>query len=155
MPTRSWPRFAGCSWVALATLLVAGRLPAQESASSYDARALRIERGLWSDRLVQGTRAEKIKGLGMFPDRIELFTESGDSARRYYDSFRVRKNRSSWLFIGAFGLLGASFIAGLEETPGVVFLIGSLGVAVSSGVASQRAANDLSRAVWWYNRESR
>jgi hypothetical protein len=136
-------------------LLLAGQLTAQDSASNYDARALRIESGFWSDRLVRGTRAEKIKGLGMFPDRLELFEQSSDSARRYYDAFRVRKNRSSWLFVGAFGLLGASFLAGLDETPGAILLISSLGVALGSGVASQRAKNDLSRAVWWYNRELR
>jgi hypothetical protein len=144
-------RFAASSAVLLAAL----GAPIHAQDNPYDARALRIESNFWGARLLQGSRAEKVAGLGMFPGPILVLQQSTDSVRKYHDAFRSKEALGSGLFFGMVGLIVAGSIAGLDEAPGITLFLGGVVTGLASIMVSQAAGDDLNRAVWWYNRELR
>jgi hypothetical protein len=82
-----------------------------------------------------------------------LFAERSDTAASYYGSFR-RRDRSGSL-LGLAGLV-VTTIALIEydsdHDTGLALLIGGGLLGLGGGIQHARAHEQLSRAVWWYNR---
>jgi hypothetical protein len=140
------------------------------AACPYDACALRLEAG----KVLQGAAGRKVAGLGAFSSVMGI-EWSSDSARRYARSYQG--NHTGATVVNTISL-AASLVAGyllfkayddardrLPEGQGTVGLDKSrlnavYGVAIGSalfrtvgGLLDRKARRQLSRAVWWHNRE--
>ncbi len=135
----------------------AGPLEAQATTGcTYDRCALKLKRGFLSHQLVAGTQEERVANIYFLAPYVERFAERSDSAAYYYERFRSRHNSSIW-----FGLAGlAAFTAALivndsnEPVAGTLLVLGVGGLTVGL-VRGIPARNDLSRGIWWYNRDLR
>jgi hypothetical protein len=120
---------------------------------TYDSCALRLRYGLFRTHLVQGRAEQQLASLGLFPPAVPLFAERSDTAARYYASFRRRHTSGAIL-----GLAGAIAVtAGLlaydsDNDLGVTLVIGGGLLGIGGGIQATRGRDQLSQAVWWYNR---
>ena len=136
-------------------------LPNAASACTYDACALRLEQR----RLLRGVQSQPVFTLRLWgAPRLRPHVASSDSALAYAAEFD--RHYTAGTRFGLLGLLGAA-VAGALYTNSegaadlsdreVIVQLGvvavSLGLTLYGGRRVNRAMRDLSRAIWWYNRE--
>jgi hypothetical protein len=119
----------------------------------YAACALRLRYSLFSIRLVQGQDQQRVASLGLFPPTVALFAERSDTAAQHYASFRRRHTSGALLTLA--GTIAAT--AGLlaydsDDDLGVTLVIGGGFLGIGGAIQATRAREQLSQAVWWYNR---
>jgi hypothetical protein len=120
---------------------------------SYDACALRLRQSFFKRQLVQGKDARPVASLGLFAPKVSIFAQRSDTAAQYYASFRRRATTGTLL--GLAGLVVTTL--GLVEydhdhDTGLALVIGGGLLGIGGGIQQTRATEQLSRAVWWYNR---
>lgn len=123
---------------------------------SYDSCVLRVEDGWFSRRLVRGPEGTVVARLGFGGPSLASIVQRSDSAvvhaRRYQSAQRTGDIVS---LVGTVGSIAALFA--LDDS-------GSRDEAIAVNVASVvvfivgqsfhfRAQRELSRSLWWYNRE--
>jgi hypothetical protein len=130
-------------------------LAQEDSACTWDRCALRVQhRTFGGPRLVRGSDGVKVAGLGWFPPALPFLAQRSDSAAVHYDAFRARHTAGNVLVLVAMG----AFIAGYaiardgNDGAGAAVLIGGLTVGLVGVAVTASGQNELSRAVWWYNR---
>lgn len=120
---------------------------------SYTACALRLRYSLFSIRLVRGQDQQRVASLGLFPSSVPLFAERSDTAARYYASFRRRHTSGVLLSLAGTIAMTAGFLAyDSNHDLGVALVIGGGLLGIGGGIEATRAREQLSQAVWWYNR---
>jgi hypothetical protein len=148
--------FAGAFTAALAV----GATPAsravaqQDTACTWDRCALRLQQGLLGPRLVRGLEGTKVVGVGLFPPRLPLFGQRSDSAGVHYLAFRSRQSGASTLLLVALGAMVAGNVIAADghEDTGLGFVVAGFVLSLAGAGLGASAQNELSRAVWWYNR---
>ena len=123
---------------------------------AYDRCALRFTLGFGSWSVVQGIDSRKVGRLGMFrgPDVAKLVAtvpEAAEEARRFQRGYA---RSSAFLWAGAgLAVIGSGLAAANDGHPAAVGL-GFSGVALMTYAAWShgRSFNQLSRALWLYNR---
>jgi len=125
---------------------------------AYDACAFRLE----DDRLVQGALGTEVARLGIFTAPMRGVAWSSDSARVQAARFSSRYANARGLKTGAvFGSAVATILlVNAEEGSSNRDAIGPAVLLVASSVLSivgqqieNSARRQLSRAIWWHNRE--
>lgn len=129
---------------------------AQQDGCTYDECALRVKRGFWGPRLVQGLQEEKVAGFAFVAPPLTDFLQRSDSALRYYTLFRSRHNRGLWLMLGGTLLVGGAQILhaiNADQDPiAIGIVIGGAAGWVIGAINIGRSQEPLSKTVWWYNR---
>jgi hypothetical protein len=115
-----------------------------------------VKSGFFRTSLVQGVDESHVANLLFLAPRLEFFTERSDSAADYYGSFRSEHNSGTWLLLAGTALFAGAYIA-VGENDGLALGLGiaGFGSLVTGAFREAAGRNDLSRAVWWYNRELR
>jgi hypothetical protein len=120
---------------------------------SYDACALRLRHTFFKTQLVQGNEARPVASLGLFAPRVSLFAERSDTAGRYYASFRRRATSGTLLGLAGLVLTTLGLVEyDSDHDTGLVLVIGGGLLGIVGGIQVNRAREQLSQAVWWYNR---
>ncbi len=143
----------------LAMLFIPSAAPLEAQATAgctYDQCALKLKRGFLSRKLIAGTQEEHVANVYFLAPYLERFAERSDSAAYYYARFRSKQNSSTWFALGSLAAFAAALIVNDSNEPvaGTLLVLGVGGLTVSL-VRSLPAPNDLSRAIWWYNRDLR
>jgi hypothetical protein len=153
---RSFARLA-CAFFLAA---IAGATPARAQFGPdcpYDSCALRVAYSPAGAALVRGTDQIVINGLGFWARDMTRAFEGNRIAQDLANSYRERHNLGTVLTgVGAvsffIGLIGSDGDISLDlDTPSLLTLGGLVGIAVGSRV-SLSAEDQLSRAIWEYNR---
>ncbi|HEX9727405.1 MAG TPA: hypothetical protein VGA37_02735 [Gemmatimonadales bacterium] len=126
----------------------------QDSTATWDTGALRVHRSIFSARLVRGVNGEKVARLGMFAPKLSLFAEMSDSAGRHYSAYRSRQNTGTIAQLVGLGVLvlGAVAASKSQDATGPALVTGGLTLGAVGMVYAATGYNELSQAVWWYNR---
>jgi len=141
--------------IALGLLCVRAPVSAAQTPEpcTYNTCALRLRHGLFSVQLVQGRDQRPVSSVGWFPPALPLFAERSDTAAQYYASFRRRHASGTVLSLAGAVALAAGLIAyDSDNDLGLGLFIGSALLGIGGAVQTVRAREQLSRAVWWYNR---
>jgi len=124
---------------------------------TYDACALRVAYNAAGASLVRGRDQILINGLGFWARDMTRAFDGNRLAQDLADSYRERHNLGTVLTgVGALslfiGLVAADGNISLDlDTPSLFSLGGLAAIAIGSRV-SLGAEDDLSRAIWEYNR---
>jgi hypothetical protein len=122
-------------------------------ACTYDACALRLRHTFFKVQLVQGMDQRPVGSLGWFAPALPLFAERSDTAARHYSSFRRRQTSGLILSLtGAVALTAGLAAYDSNNDVGLILVIGGGLLGIGGGIQSIRAGEQLSQAVWWYNR---
>jgi hypothetical protein len=127
----------------------------EDSTCTWDRCALRVQyRPFGTPRLVRGRDDVKVAGLGWFPRALPLLAQRSDSAAVHYNAFRARHTSGTLLFLVGLGALfaGSALVADGNEGAGAAVFIGGFAVGLVGVTITASAQDELSRAVWWYNR---
>jgi hypothetical protein len=164
--------FAALTFAALtfATMLLASPAAAQDprpavtaggQPCTYDSCVLRVEETWFGRRIVRGQEGTLVARLGLGGPSLTNVVIGSDSAihhARLYD--RAQTTGSVLTLIGTLGSI-ASFIAYTQRDPEddlrseiVAVNIGALVLGVVGTTFQYRARRELSRSLWWYNREA-
>jgi hypothetical protein len=146
--------------------LAAAAAPAQAAAQrpdyqpmpdtcTFDACAMRIQAPtLRTPRmLVRGIDDVPVVSLGLLEPAIAPFLQLSDSAVVQADIYDLLSDRGSFITIGGtvLSIAGPILFRGTMQKIG--FTAVGIGLTVYGGVLTNRAGDNLSRALWWYNRE--
>ena len=165
---RARPAFAALLSAVLSAVLVAADLAAQGAAPaprppiescSYDGCALRVEPGrafFGAPVLLRGAAGERVGRFGLRGPDLAGIVAGSDSAVAHARAFRPHQRRA-----GLAGLLSTAagvtaLVLGLNDAnddnvwPASI-AAGALGAY--AGYEARLAQRELSRAVWWYNRD--
>jgi hypothetical protein len=123
---------------------------------TYATCAIRIERSLFSERLVRGATGERVSTLGPFGGGVDMLTNGADSAATHAQAYVWNVKRSALLGgAGAIALgVAAStrgFQSGRVSNGDVVAVVAGAVVLAISVPFELRARRELARAIWWYN----
>ena len=155
--------------VAIATL-VARPMSAQSSPAaagpqpcSYDACALRVERGWFSERIVQGSTGTRVATLNAFGPTIVPLVQRSDSAVAQARNFQRDRRRGTVLTLAGLTMYivaaaNSHFFDGNLPSPTDAqwaAMGGGLVLTLVGAHFELRAERALSRALWWNNRELR
>ena len=122
-------------------------------ACSYDACALRLRYSFFKTQLVQGREARPVASIGMFAPGVPLFAERSDTAARYYTNFRRKHTSSALLGLGSLVLVTVGAVVyDNDHDASLALVIGGGLLGIGGVIQRTRADEQLSRAVWWYNR---
>jgi hypothetical protein len=84
---------------------------------------------------------------------VPLFAERSDTAARYYAGFRRRHTTGVLLGLaGTIALTAGLFAFDSDRDVGLALVIGGGLLGIGGGIQATRARDQLSQAVWWYNR---
>ena len=140
-------------------LLLPLGIAAQDSTCTYDRCALRLHYTSSGPRLVQGQSAVSIARIGLYPPRIDLFAAANDSTRSHYEAFRQHHSRAATFGIVSLATLLGSVILHYSSDEDVAqgaaigLVVTSFGFSLAAGSNRRRAGNELSQAIWFFNRE--
>jgi hypothetical protein len=137
------------------TTLARPTLAQQDSACTWDRCALRVQHRLFGGpRLVRGINGVKVAGLGWFPPALPFLAQGSDSAAVHYSAFRARHTSGTVLLLVALGAFfaGSAIAADGDDGTGAAVIIGGFTVGLVGAAVTASGQNELSRAVWWYNR---
>jgi hypothetical protein len=124
---------------------------------TYATCAIRIERGVFAERLVRGATGERVSTLGGFGDGVDVLLGGSDSAVVHVQAYKWNAKRSALLGVAgsvALGVVLASthgFYDSHATNADAVAGIAGLVALVSSVPFEVRARRELARAIWWYN----
>jgi hypothetical protein len=159
---RPVPGRLGCVPLALALLLAPTPSTAQARTASpascdYTACALRVQHGMFGDRLVRGSDDGRVAGMGFWVKDLDSVFEGNAAAQELAATYRGRHNTGSLLTtlgLATMVLAIATDDSDLFSTDGsaVALGLGGLTVALIGGITAQSGRDSLSRAVWEYNR---
>jgi hypothetical protein len=145
--------------LALSVMFVtAASAAAQDSACTYDRCALRLQSRASGVRIVQGAQGTNLGRIGLYPPRINLLATADDSTRLHYEAFREYHSRSA-----TFGLVSLVFTVGgavlvyasddeTADWTGFGLSVVGLGFSIGASSSSRRGRDELSQAIWFYNR---
>lgn len=120
---------------------------------TYASCALRLRHSLFSMQLVQGEDQHRVASLGLFPPAVSLFADRSDTAAQYYASFRRRHTGGVLLSLAGTIAMAAGLVAyDNNDDLGVALVVGGGLLGIGGGIQATRAREQLSQAVWWYNR---
>ena len=149
--------FVATSFVSREAWAQASTTTAAASACNYQACAIRIERGWFSERLVRGEAGEEVGSVGLFGAGVEVLLSGSDSAAAHARAYNWNTRRSA-VFGGAGILLVAIASANTNHfsndrvtTVDVVTLAAGVTALFVGAPYAIRARRELSRAIWWYN----
>ena len=126
------------------------------SVCTYDECGLRVEPGgiLGGPALLRGSRGLRVARFGRLGPDLPRIVAGADSAVAHARAFRPLQRRA-----GVAGLLaGAAAVTALvldvasDANNPAPFSIAAGALGADAGFEAKRAARELSRAVWWYNR---
>jgi hypothetical protein len=146
------------SVVALVVVLLtmsSGRIAAQgDSTCTWDRCALRLHGTFFGVKLVRGANDEKVTRFGWSPPALPFLAERSDSAARHYASYRSKQRKSALMSLLGTGaiVVGAIIANDNDNAIGPGLFLGGLTLTIGGGVVALSAHNELSRAIWWYNR---
>jgi hypothetical protein len=126
-------------------------------ACAYERCALRVRPGVWGDRVVRGAGDTPI---GRTANSVAVLETAGDSTRFYYESFRTgRRQTATARRVGLLAyLVAGTLLIATDGDVGRGFALGfgivGYGAAHLSQYGSARAAGDLNKAIWFYNRDN-
>jgi hypothetical protein len=145
------------SFVTVRAEAQAPRAVATAVGCTYETCAVRVEGGLFAERLVRGAPGERVSTLGPLGGGVDLLLGGPDSAAVHAQSYVRNVKWSVPLAIaGAVALSVSSsstsgFKSGRTSNGDVVSAIaGAVALAISVPF-ELRARRELSRAIWWYN----
>ena len=128
-----------------------------DSATVYDAQALRFESSWGSGNIMRGAKGEVVGTVGWFRSfDVEKLVQSSPQAAAAAKDFRVSNYRGSLATSIGAGLVAAGLIvagnnSNNASTP-VLIIAGAGGIGWGlTHINTSYAA--LSRALWWYNRD--
>lgn len=144
--------------VAAFGLLSAAHASAQSQTCSYAECALRVKSAGFTTppAVVMGAQDSVLVTLQWFGPRVAPIFQPSDSAYYHalrYDSF---SRRATVLNIaGPLAFIVGSFFTDWKQKPVASSLMmgGALAITVYGGHMTNVSNDELSRAVWWYNRE--
>jgi hypothetical protein len=123
---------------------------------SYDSCALRVEDGWFSRRLVRGPEGTTVARLGLGGPSLASVVQLSDSAvthaRRYQSAQRAGDIIS---LVGTVGSI-AALVALDDDSDASQTIAINVGSAVVFAIGQGfhiKARRELSRSLWWYNRE--
>jgi hypothetical protein len=120
---------------------------------SYDACALRVRYRLLGGQIVQGREENRVVSLGWLAPSAPLFGDRSDTAAWHYASFRRKEHVGAALgFAGLVASVAALLVGDSNEDLAAGLGIGGTVLVIGGGIQLGRANEQLSRAVWWYNR---
>ena len=148
--------------VLLSASLASAQAPAEGAPCSYELCAVRYTSGFSGEHLLRGASSERALKIGFTGANAVDFLSRVESAAAPARSFRTRRVRAglfgavSALALGYFygAVVGRAEGGGTESptTGEFAVLIGGFGTAIVSGIEANRSRNDLSRAIWEFNR---
>ena len=130
---------------------------AATSGCTYATCALRVERGLFTERLVHGAAGEELSTIGAFGSGVDVLLSGPDSAVVHAQSYAWNAKRSGIIGIAGGVALGVVmsrtryFQSDRITTGDVVTTIAGAIAAAVSVPFELRARRELARAIWWYN----
>src|SRR4051812_8732740 len=124
---------------------------------TYATCALRIEGGLFGQRLVRGAMDERVSTIGAFGGGVDLLLAGADSAVVHAQAYVWNAKRSALL--GGAGAIALGVVAAHTGGSQSRHVTNGDAVAVVAGAAvlaisvplELRARRELARAIWWYN----
>jgi hypothetical protein len=137
---------------------VAGRDAGQPPLSecTFDTCALRVDPGgvFRGPELLRGAEGRRVVRLGRLGPDLPRLVAGSDSAVAYARAFRPPQQRAgvAGLLAGAAALTGVILDAASDANDPTPFSLAAGALGVYAGFEAKRAARELSRAVWWYNR---
>lgn len=157
---------------ALAALLVAGALTgaaplaAQRATRdspqpplatcTFDQCGLRVDPGgvFRGPVLLRGVDGQRVARFGMLGPDLPLIMAGADSAVAHARAFRPLQRRAgvAGLLAGASAVTAVALNVASEANDPAPFSIAAGVLGAYAGFEAKRAARELSRAVWWYNR---
>jgi hypothetical protein len=122
---------------------------------TYDECALRVQApALGTPKMiVRGTENVPVVPLGLLEPAIAPFLQLSDSAVVQAEVYDVLYDRGSFITIGGTVLAIAAPVIFRGAMQKIGFTAAGIGLTVYGGVLTNRAEDNLSRALWWYNRE--
>ena len=153
--------------VPLVALVIASFLTVESSAQApmavatavgctYATCAVRVEGGLFTERLVRGAPGERVSTLGAFGGGVDLLFGGADSAKVHAQAYVWNVKRSALLGGAGAVALGVvsstrAFQSGRVTNGDVVAVVAGAVALVISVPFELRARRELARAIWWYN----
>ena len=124
---------------------------------AYAECALRIEPRIFgATEIVRGTveAGDPVGPVGWFGGGLVDAVQGAPLAVAFAESSQAKTRNSFFAVLGATALYAYALSAdpGLQGDATPVYLVGSLGLSVASGVFQVSARRDQARAVWEYNR---
>lgn len=144
------------------TLLLLGLLIpavsfAQDTTTTYDANALRVESRFGDLRIVRGVNGPAVASVGTFRKvNLVKLVEPSENAVREARVFEHNQRPGAIAAMLGGIIVGASIAISTRNDPswGLVSAeVAGTGLLLYGGVRLNRAYNALSRSIWWYNRD--
>jgi hypothetical protein len=103
--------------------------------------------------LVRGLENIPVVQLGLLEPAVAPFLQLSDSAVAQAEIYDLLSDRGSIITIGgtAIAIVAPLVFRGAMQKIG--FTAAGIGLTIYGGTLSNRANDNLSRALWWYNRE--
>lgn len=122
---------------------------------TFDECSLRIQApSLRTPRmLVRGTENVPVVPLGLLEPAIAPFVQLSDSAVAQAEIYDLLSDRGSIVTIAGTVVAFAAPIIFRGAMQKIGFTAVGIGLTVYGGTLTNRADDNLSRAIWWYNRE--
>ena len=140
-----------------ALLLVPAPLAAQADPScTYDACALRIESTFFGGQyLARGVAGARVAPIAPFSTSVTRALAGVDSAMVYAATYDAKFRWGTSMAIGGSAIGAVTWVLkGDDFSEGdIAFTITGWGIALVGGWLVTSGMRDLSRALWWYNRQ--
>lgn len=142
----------------LSAATASAQQPAEGAPCSYELCAVRFTAGFSGQHLLRGASSEQVVKIGFTGSNAADFLSRVESAAGPAREFERRRKRSTvFAILGglASGYVALSVFAAQWDEPTstdytVLFL--GFGSTIMSGLEASRSLNDLSRAIWEFNR---
>jgi hypothetical protein len=126
------------------------------SACTYDECGLRVEPGgiFRGPALLRGSGGRRVARFGQLGPDLPGIVAGADSAVAHARAFRPLQRRAgaAGLLAGAAALTAAVLGGVSDANDPAPFSVAAGVLGVYAGFEAKRAARELSRALWWYNR---
>ena len=126
------------------------------SACTYDECALRVDPGgiFRGPELLRGSGGRRVARFGRLGPDLPRIVAGADSAVAHARAFRPLQRRAgvAGLLAGSAALTALALDIASDANDPAPFSIAAGVLGAYAGFEAKRAARQLSRAVWWYNR---
>ena len=124
----------------------------------YESCAVRLTTGFWGQRIVRGAQGEDAIRISMSGSNAVTFLSRVESAAEPARAFRRKRTWSAILGIISGGTVGYYAVRTVNDVnygssgADQALLWVGLGTGIWSSIEGARSLNDLSRAIWEFNR---
>ncbi len=141
---------------------LASAQPTIAPACSYENCAVRHTANFWGERIVRGAGPQQVMKINFTGSNAMNFLARVESAAAPARSYRAKRTRaailgvisagaSGWLVAKAFRPEDTGSETDITSADLTVLWVG-IGTGIVSGIEAVRSRNDLSRAIWEFNR---